>query len=57
MQTTATPLQQGSSPVNRTLQKEQYKRHEQSLDYMLRSGMAGGIAGCVVCCILFIVQI
>lgn len=48
MQTTAAPLQQGNSPANRTLHKEQFKRNEQSLDYILRSGAAGGIAGCLV---------
>lgn len=47
MQTTATPLQP-NSPVNRTFNKERYKRNEQSLDYVLRSGVAGGIAGCLV---------
>lgn len=47
MQTTATPLQP-NSPVNRTFNKERYKRNEQSLDYVLRSGVAGGVAGCLV---------
>ncbi|KAI9244735.1 mitochondrial carrier domain-containing protein, partial [Helicostylum pulchrum] len=46
MQTTATPLQP-NSPVNRTFNKERYKRNEQSLDYVLRSGVAGGVAGCL----------
>lgn len=49
MQTTAAPLKQGASPANRALQKEHFKRNEQSLDYILRSGAAGGIAGCLVC--------
>lgn len=49
MQTTAGPLNQGVAPANHTIQKEHLKRNEQSLDYILRSGAAGGIAGCVVC--------
>lgn len=48
MHTTATPLQPNSS-VKRTVNKElSSKRNEQSLDYVLKSGIAGGIAGCVV---------
>lgn len=49
MQTTATPLQPVSQPVNRTASnKEFHIRNEQSLDYVVRSGIAGGIAGCIV---------
>ncbi|CAO3628241.1 unnamed protein product [Mucor hiemalis] len=48
MQTTATPLQPVSQPVNRTASnKEFHIRNEQSLDYVVRSGIAGGIAGCI----------
>lgn len=49
MQTTATPLQPVSQPVNRTASnKELHKRNEQTLDYVVRSGIAGGLAGCIV---------
>lgn len=33
-------------PVNKMVMKP--KRNEQSLDYVVKSGLAGGVAGCVV---------
>jgi hypothetical protein len=49
MQTTASPLKPVSSPVNVTTgNKEHHVRNEQSLDYVIRSGIAGGFAGCIV---------
>lgn len=50
MQTAATPnIQTIPTPkVNRPVENYTRNRNEQSLDYVLRSGLAGGIAGCVV---------
>jgi hypothetical protein len=55
MQTTAaSPLQQSQVPSSlptRTITEPQQqfeKRNEQTLDYVVRSGMAGGVAGCLV---------
>jgi hypothetical protein len=50
MQTAATPSIQTvpSSKVNRPVQNNTLRRNEQSFDYVLRSGLAGGMAGCLV---------
>jgi hypothetical protein len=50
MQTTAaTSIQTVPSPrVNRPVQNNTNRRSEQSFDYVLRSGLAGGMAGCLV---------
>ena len=39
-----------------TIAPESKKRDKQSVDYLWRSGLAGGLAGCSVCSLLLLVS-